>query len=69
MSWWSDSGRKNWWSSDDFFDEYEGCDRCNFSKHPSKKTCDGCNTGDRYNYLYWESDEDGTKRTSDELTY
>lgn len=48
----------SWYSDGMPFDEFEGCDRCNFSKCPSKETCDGCTSGDRYNHLYWGPEDD-----------
>ena len=53
MSWWSDG--------EPFaFDEWEGCDRCNFNKCPSKYTCDGCKKGDYWNYEEWDGEEEQT---------
>ena len=39
------------------FDEWEGCDRCNFRKKPSADTCKGCKSGDRWNRVDWDADD------------
>ena len=46
----------SWWSDGDPFNEHEGCKRCNFNKHPTKETCDGCKTGDKWNYKDWDEE-------------
>lgn len=53
----------SWWSDGERFDEFEGCEKCNFNKRPSKKTCDGCKSGDKWNKVDW--DEPQTERSSE----
>lgn len=48
----------SWYSDGEKFDEWEGCDRCNFNKHPSRETCENCKSGDKWNYKEWESEEE-----------
>jgi len=52
----------SWWSDNEPFDEWEGCDRCNYNKRPSAETCKGCTTGDRWNRAEWDDDEEETVR-------
>ncbi len=47
----------SWYSDGEPFDEWEGCERCNFNKHPSKRTCKGCKTGDKWNCADWDNEE------------
>jgi len=51
MSWWSDKAPEN-------FDEMEGCDKCNFNKCASARTCKGCTSGDFWCYIDWDEEED-----------
>lgn len=46
----------SWYSDEEPFDEYEGCKRCNFSKKPSKEKCEGCKSGDYWNYYEWNEE-------------
>ena len=48
----------SWYSDGEPFDEWEGCKRCNFNKHPCKRTCNGCKSGDKWNYADWNEDEE-----------
>ena len=49
----------SWWSDGEPFDEYEGCELCNFNENPSKRTCDGCKSGDYWNAMDWDEIEKG----------
>lgn len=48
----------SWWSDKEPFDEWEGCDRCSFRKKPTAKTCKGCTSGDRWNRVNWDDEEE-----------
>ena len=48
----------SWYSDGQPFDEYEGCDRCNFNQRPSRETCEGCKSSDKWCYKDWESEEE-----------
>ena len=47
----------SWYSDGAPFDEWEGCERCNFNKCPSAETCEDCRSGDFWNYQDWDEDE------------
>ena len=49
----------SWWSDGEPFDEWEGCEHCNFNERPSKRTCDGCKSGDYWNAMDWDEIEKG----------
>ena len=46
----------SWYSDGEPFDEWEGCKPCCFNKCPSARTCEGCKTGDKWNYADWEDE-------------
>lgn len=48
----------SWYSDGEPFDEWEGCDKCNFRKNPSAETCKNCKTGDVYNRVDWEEEDE-----------
>ena len=48
----------SWYSDGAPFDEWEGCERCNFNKCPSAETCEDCKSGDLWNYQDWDEDEE-----------
>lgn len=48
----------SWWSDKEPFDEWEGCDRCNFNKKPCAKWCKNCTSGDRWNRANWNDEKE-----------
>lgn len=48
----------SWYSDGTPFDEWEGCKHCNYTKHPSAKTCKDCKSGDYWNCADWDEEEE-----------
>ena len=49
---------KTHWSDGEPFEDWETCDRCNFRKKPSADTCKNCISGDRWNRVNWDDEEE-----------